>query len=239
LDIFVGNLSFDVVEADLRKLFEGFGSVASAVVVMSKEKKAPKSRGFAFVAMPNDEQALSAIAALNEKEFMGRLINVAPARAKPQPKIEIGPQEKTEPPVAAKARHYPRDDREEKKTWFSPVYKKPGTFSAGRRTRSFIKRRREAGLPEDVRPPRRKGQYNSLRWRKKSQQPKPWQKSDGGSKPWKKTEGEAKPWQKPAGEPRTWKKSKDKSKPWEKSVREAKSWRRHPERPKKSRFKGR
>jgi len=46
MNIFVGNLSFDSIGADVKKLFEGFGNVASVVIVMEKEKKAPKSRGF-------------------------------------------------------------------------------------------------------------------------------------------------------------------------------------------------
>jgi RNA recognition motif-containing protein len=84
MNIFVGNLSFDSTGADVKKLFEGFGNVASAVIVMEKEKKAPKSRGFGFVQMSDEQQALAAIAALNGKEFMGRILNVNPARPKGQ-----------------------------------------------------------------------------------------------------------------------------------------------------------
>src|SRR3989338_10049425 len=84
MNIFVGNLSFEATQGDVKKLFEGFGNVTSAVIVMSREKKAPKSRGFGFVEMSDEEQALAAIAALNEKEFMGRVLNVDPARPKGQ-----------------------------------------------------------------------------------------------------------------------------------------------------------
>ena len=84
MNIFAGNLSFDSTEADVKKLFEGFGNVASVAIVMEKEKKAPKSRGFGFVQMPDEQQALAALAALNNKEFMGRVLNVNPARPKGQ-----------------------------------------------------------------------------------------------------------------------------------------------------------
>ncbi len=87
MKIFVGNLSFDATQGDVKKLFEGFGNVASVVIVMRKEKKAPKSRGFGFVEMPDEQQALAAIAALNGKEFMGRVLDVNPAR----PKTETQP----------------------------------------------------------------------------------------------------------------------------------------------------
>ena len=82
MNIFVGNLSFDATQGDVKKLFEGFGNVASVVIVMEKEKKAPKSRGFGFVEMPDEQQAFAAIAALNGKEFMDRVLNVNPARPK-------------------------------------------------------------------------------------------------------------------------------------------------------------
>src|SRR3989338_2022028 len=84
MNIFVGNLLFEATQGDVKKLFEGFGNVASVVIAMSKEKKMPKSRGFGFVQMPDEQQALAAIAALNGKEFMGRLLNVNPARPKGQ-----------------------------------------------------------------------------------------------------------------------------------------------------------
>ena len=89
MNIFVGNLSFDAAEGDVKKLFEDFGNVASVVIVMRKEKKAPKSRGFGFVEMPDEQQALAAIAALSGKEFMGRVLNVDPARPKTETKRKV------------------------------------------------------------------------------------------------------------------------------------------------------
>ncbi|MFH1045638.1 MAG: RNA-binding protein, partial [Candidatus Omnitrophota bacterium] len=94
MDIFVGNLSFDTNEGDIKKLFEGFGNVASVVIVTRKEKKAPKSRGFGFVQMPDEQQALAAIAAFNGKEFMGRVLNVNPARPKAEAQAENELKEK-------------------------------------------------------------------------------------------------------------------------------------------------
>lgn len=79
VNIFVGNLPFEATEGNLKKLFEGFGKVASVAIVTRKEKKAPKSRGFGFVEMADEQQALAAMAALNGKEFMGRVINANPA----------------------------------------------------------------------------------------------------------------------------------------------------------------
>jgi cold-inducible RNA-binding protein len=194
MDIFVGNLSFDSTESDVKKLFEGFGNVVSVVIVMEKEKKAPKSRGFGFVNMSDEQQALAAIAALNGKEFMGRPLDVNPARSKVAPEVK---------------RH--------------PLLNKPGEYGGGRRTYSYIKRRELAGMPVEVKP-RRRSHDNPMRWRKKEDQAKPWQKSPGEHKPWKKPAGEAKPWKKTEGEARPWKKAEGGSKPWKKPLGDAKPW---------------
>jgi len=63
MNIYVGNLSFDVVESDLLRLFEAFGEVTSATII--KDKFKGRSRGFGFVEMPDDAQAQAAIDALN------------------------------------------------------------------------------------------------------------------------------------------------------------------------------
>lgn len=86
MNIFVGNLSFETTEAELKQLFETIGEVSSAVIVMEKEKKAPKSRGFGFVEMPVEAQALAAISALNGKDFMGRPLNVNPTKPRTETK---------------------------------------------------------------------------------------------------------------------------------------------------------
>ncbi|MFA4889148.1 MAG: hypothetical protein WC628_06200 [Candidatus Omnitrophota bacterium] len=94
MNIFVGNLSFEANGGDVKKLFEGFGNVASVVIVMSREKKTPKPRGFGFVQIPDEQQALAAIAALNGKEFMGRVLDINPARPKAKAQAENELKEK-------------------------------------------------------------------------------------------------------------------------------------------------
>jgi len=74
MNIYVGNLSFDVVESDLLQLFEPFGQVTSANII--KDKFKDRSKGFGFVEMPNDGEAQAAIAALNGKEVMNRALTV-------------------------------------------------------------------------------------------------------------------------------------------------------------------
>lgn len=83
----MGNLSFEANQSGLKALFKGFGDVASVAITMSKGKGAPSSRGFGFVNMPDQEQALAAIAALDGREFMGRVLKVGPAR--PKTKVQV------------------------------------------------------------------------------------------------------------------------------------------------------
>src|SRR5262245_490694 len=78
MKIFVGNLSRDVTDADLRQAFEAFGEVASAAVL--KDKFSGESRGFGFVEMPAQTAAQAAIAGLNHKPLKGRTLNVNEAR---------------------------------------------------------------------------------------------------------------------------------------------------------------
>lgn len=77
-NLFVGNLSFQTSESDLRELIEPFGQVTR--VHIAKDRETGRARGFAFVEMPNDEEAARAIAALNGKEVGGRNLNVNEAR---------------------------------------------------------------------------------------------------------------------------------------------------------------
>ena len=78
MKIFIGNLSFNVTEGDLRQAFEAFGQVASATVI--KDEQSDRSKGFGFVEMPVQAEAQSAIAALNGQAFKGRTITVNEAR---------------------------------------------------------------------------------------------------------------------------------------------------------------
>jgi len=83
-NLFVGNLSFQTQESDLNELFKAFGQVGRVHIVMDRETG--RARGFAFVEMPNDEEAAKAIADLDGKEFAGRNLKVNEAR----PKAERG-----------------------------------------------------------------------------------------------------------------------------------------------------
>jgi RNA recognition motif-containing protein len=80
MNIYISNLNYGVSDADLRKLFEEYGEVSSAKVII--DKYSGKSKGFGFVEMPNDEEAKSAINELNDTEFNGKtlVVNVAKPR---------------------------------------------------------------------------------------------------------------------------------------------------------------
>jgi cold-inducible RNA-binding protein len=79
-NIFVGNLSFNTGEDELRQLFETYGQVDRVSILTDRETG--RSRGFGFVEMTNAEEGDKAIAALNGSQFGGRTINVNEARPK-------------------------------------------------------------------------------------------------------------------------------------------------------------
>lgn len=79
-NIFVGNLSFNTNEDELRQLFESYGQVDRVSILTDRETG--RSRGFAFVEMTSTEDGDKAIAALNGQQFGGRTINVNEARPK-------------------------------------------------------------------------------------------------------------------------------------------------------------
>ena len=78
VEIYVGNLSYDMTEDQLRKEFEAYGTVNSARIITNRYNN--KSKGFGFVQMPNRPEAEAAIAAMSEKEVMGRKMRVNEAR---------------------------------------------------------------------------------------------------------------------------------------------------------------
>ena len=78
MNIYVGNLSFDTTDAELRAAFEAHGEVATASVVMDRETG--RSRGFGFVEMPSDQQGNAAIQALDGTDLQGRSLKVNQAR---------------------------------------------------------------------------------------------------------------------------------------------------------------
>ena len=70
VEIYVGNLSYDMTEDQLRKEFEAYGTVGSARLITNRYNG--KSKGFGFVQMPNRPEAEKAIEALNDKDILGR-----------------------------------------------------------------------------------------------------------------------------------------------------------------------
>ena len=78
MNIYVGNLSYDVTESELKQAFEAFGQVESAKII--KDTYSNRSKGFGFVEMPDNSEAKSAIDGLNEQELKGRKLNVNQAR---------------------------------------------------------------------------------------------------------------------------------------------------------------
>jgi len=81
-NIFVGNLDFAATESSVRSLFEPYGRVDRVNLVTDRDTG--RSRGFAFVEMPDAAQADQAIAALNGTDLDGRALNINEARPKPE-----------------------------------------------------------------------------------------------------------------------------------------------------------
>ncbi|MDZ4838912.1 MAG: RNA-binding protein, partial [Bacteroidota bacterium] len=80
MDIYVGNLPFSYQEADVSELFEQFGTIEAIKIISDRETQ--RSKGFGFVTMNNDEEALRAIEAVNGTEVNGR--NLVVNEAKPR-----------------------------------------------------------------------------------------------------------------------------------------------------------
>jgi RNA recognition motif-containing protein len=78
MNVYVGNLSYDLGEEDLKKAFEEFGQVESAKIIT--DTYSGRSKGFGFVEMSDEAQAQSAIDGLNGKDLKGRALNVNQAR---------------------------------------------------------------------------------------------------------------------------------------------------------------
>jgi cold-inducible RNA-binding protein len=88
--LFVGNMNFQTSESDLRALFEPFGQVTR--VHMAMDRETGRARGFAFVEMPNDDEAAKAIAGLDGKESGGRNLKVNEARPREAGGAPRGPR---------------------------------------------------------------------------------------------------------------------------------------------------
>ena len=78
MNIYIGNLPYNVTEDELRDAFSEFGQVDRANII--KDKFSGRSKGFGFVEMPNDGEAQSAIESLNDSDLNGRTIKVNQAR---------------------------------------------------------------------------------------------------------------------------------------------------------------
>ena len=251
MNIFVGNMSFDAKEEDIKKLFEDFGVVVSVVIV--KEKNGIKSRGFGFVEMADQKQGEAAIAALNAKEFMGRPLNVSAERPKSEEDGDRGKKKKLPPKIEAAVQEYHGQKDFGKDKWFSPVFRsaggdrkrrsrrgsgqsdeketkeRPRTWNKTEERSQPWKKTEERPRPwrknaDESKPAKRIGVY-SKPWRKPEGGARPWQKPEGGARPWSKPEGGAKPWRKPEGGARPWRKPEGEAKPWRKPEGGAKPWR--------------
>ena len=82
MNIYVGNLSWSMTDDDLMNLFTQFGAVSSAKIL--KDKMNGRSKGFGFVEMESNDEALAAIAGLNESEVQGRKLIVNESKPKPE-----------------------------------------------------------------------------------------------------------------------------------------------------------
>ena len=80
MNIYVGNLSYDVTEDEVRDIFSPHGEISSLSII--KDKYSGQSKGFGFIEMPNQAEAEEAIKALNESELKGRNIKVNQAKPK-------------------------------------------------------------------------------------------------------------------------------------------------------------
>jgi RNA recognition motif-containing protein len=78
MNIYVGNLAYDVTEIDLRDLFAGFGEVGAVSII--KERPSGQSKGFGFVDMPNNSDADKAMKALNGTRLKENLIKLSQAK---------------------------------------------------------------------------------------------------------------------------------------------------------------
>jgi RNA recognition motif-containing protein len=78
MNLYVGNLAYSVTEEELRELFENYGQVISAKLIIDRDTG--RSKGFGFVEMEDDSAAEAAINALNDKDVQGRPVKVNQAR---------------------------------------------------------------------------------------------------------------------------------------------------------------
>lgn len=80
MNIFIAGLSYSVNDNDLNTLFEEYGTISSAKVIMDRDSG--RSKGYGFIEMGNSDEANKAISELNGAEYDGRTISVSEARAR-------------------------------------------------------------------------------------------------------------------------------------------------------------
>ena len=80
MKLYVGNMSYDTTDDDLRKAFEEHGTVDSVAVI--SDRHSGRSKGFGFVEMSDDEEAKAAMESMNDTDFMGRTLKVNKARSR-------------------------------------------------------------------------------------------------------------------------------------------------------------
>ena len=78
MNIYIGNMSYETTEDQLRQAFQSFGQVSTVKVIMDRDSGQPK--GFAFIEMPATNEATAAISGLNGKELNGRALRVNQAK---------------------------------------------------------------------------------------------------------------------------------------------------------------
>jgi hypothetical protein len=186
------------------------------------EKKGKKSRGFGFVEMPDEQEALAAIAQLQGKEILGRPINVVEALSK-EPKVPSADKRNQRSNTVTQS--HPEGFRtEHRKNNFGHQlsFQRTGKYKQGRRSLSYAKQRIESGITTVV--PERRYKSNPLRWLKKPRTQARFAKPEGELKPWQRPQTESNPWKKPLAKSGTWKKPEGELKPRQKSQGGLKPW---------------
>ena len=220
MNIFVGNLSFEAKEMDVQRAFMAFGVVTSVAIVM--EKKGKKSRGFGFVEMPDEQEALAAIDQLQGKEILGRPINVTPAVSKGPKSEPVGKRNKYSSAAGFDQQEGLRVGYKKTNSRHDPSFQRTGKYKEGRRSLSYVRKRTDAGITTPV--PEKRYKSNPMRWLKKPRTQARFAKPEGELKPWQRPQTESNPWKKPMAKSASWKKPEGGPKPWEKNRSESKSW---------------
>ncbi len=87
MTIYVGNINYSLGEADIQKIFEVLGTVESVKII--RDKRTGRSKGFAFIEMPDKKEAMEAIKTLDGKEVAGRNLRVLKAHSTKKVKEKV------------------------------------------------------------------------------------------------------------------------------------------------------